>query len=135
MLCVVCSGERGTLINGAVADARPHVSVDMTGAEKEPEPQQARSALDLPEITPQDFGPDGEAEQDQFADWLGDASDDEDGASPPIIKGKDVEDRESGDLARLSFSAPEPQAAATAEEREEEEQQPFTKAERRPLFG
>ena len=105
----------------------------MTGAEKGPEPQQARSALDLPEITPQDFGPDGEAEQDQFADWLGDASDDDDdAASPSPSRAKDEADGEAGDMTRLSFAAPEPQAVA---ETGEEEEQPFTKAERRPLFG
>jgi hypothetical protein len=50
------SGERGTLINGVEVDARA-VAVDRTGTETDEEsPAQARSALDLPEILPTDFG-------------------------------------------------------------------------------
>lgn len=71
---------------------------------------------------------DGEAEQDQFADWLGDASDDDAGDSKSPNGGRRAERREE---PRLAFNTD------SIDEAEEEPKQTSvgTAAERRPLFG
>lgn len=71
---------------------------------------------------------DGEAEQDQFADWLGDASDD------------DASDSKPPDDARRAEQLGAPRLAFNANSTEELEDKPEeaavgTAAERRPLFG
>ena len=71
---------------------------------------------------------DGEAEQDQFADWLGDASDD------------DGDNTKSSDSARKDEQLGAPRLVFNADSNEEAEHEPEeapvgTAAERRPLFG
>ena len=70
---------------------------------------------------------DGEAEQDQFANWLGDASDDDAGDSKPADGGCGAEQR---DEPRLAFNG-----GSTDGKEENAEKAVGTAAERRPLFG
>ena len=72
---------------------------------------------------------DGEAEQDRFADWLGDASDDDAGDSKSPNGGRRAEQRGE---PRLAFNTD-----STGEADEKSQQASFagTAAERRPLFG
>lgn len=71
---------------------------------------------------------DGEAEQDQFADWLGDASDDETGDGKSSDGGRGAEQR---DEPRLAFNA----GSTEDVEEKTEKASVGTAAERRPLFG
>jgi hypothetical protein len=86
---------------------------------------------------------DGEAEQDQFADWLGDASDDDGGgadggAEAPSGKNRNGDEHPSGGAPLVAFNVQEDgQAEEPAGQAgpEDERAAVGTVAERRPLFG
>ena len=126
-------GERGVLLSDT--EMQPTVAVDRTGVPLD-EPPVAKSALDLPEIAATD-----EAEQGQFADWLGSDDDDDDDADGGAQPSAPEDPKSESEDGALRVALADPVRSGVEAQGDTDEGAPgatkdlFSKGERRPLFS